>query len=330
MNPSNKFVCFSANRICHHDDYHLLLKTFVDIENIKRFYPKIKVLFSRTNIIFLDIDSRDLIFLPFVVLRSLWGGRGVAISVRTEALLINESKSFIFSKANLKSLIKRSLFKIIKHYSKTSILSIHRNTPIENKLIPYVNEFIFDPQLWDLKYLKIAKRKPKELSDSFFKEPQKIIFIPGHLNDRRSKDELMRFVKSSNQFKFLFAGHIEKLEEKTLSKKTNCTVINRFVSNEELLYLYEMSEIIYVFYTNNRPSGFFGRALQLGKTIIVRKNAFLNFQFQNYNKLVAIENLKELETFQIGTICSIQRPNYNDFDSSPRIKILLDNLLVEK
>ena len=83
MIRTNNF-CFSANRTCHHDDYYLLLSKFITITNVKEKKKKIKILFSNDTIFYLDIDSSDLLFFPLILLRSIWGGKGCAMSVRTE------------------------------------------------------------------------------------------------------------------------------------------------------------------------------------------------------------------------------------------------------
>ena len=94
-----EIVCFSANRICHHDDYFILIKNIYQARNEKSFNSKVKCLMSKKTIIFLDIDSLDIFFTPLIVLRSLWGGKGLGISVRTEYLL--ESRTifqFVFER----------------------------------------------------------------------------------------------------------------------------------------------------------------------------------------------------------------------------------------
>ena len=84
---NKKIICYSANRTCHHDDYFVLINKIYPCTNIKSFFKKLKLLFSVKRIIFLDIDSLDLLFTPLIILRSLWGGKGMGISVRTEYLL---------------------------------------------------------------------------------------------------------------------------------------------------------------------------------------------------------------------------------------------------
>ena len=125
---SKKIYCFSAERICHHDDYFHIIDSVISSVNIKNKKTKFQLLLSKNPIVFLDIDGADLIYFFLIILRKLWGGKGLAISVRTEYLLEKRSLvEFIFRRKRLifiKSLVKKCLFFIIKNYSSTSILSI--------------------------------------------------------------------------------------------------------------------------------------------------------------------------------------------------------------
>ena len=322
-----KNYCFSANRICHHDDYYLLLSKLINIENIKDIKRKINILFSKDVIFYLDIDSLDLMFFPLILLRTIWGGKGVAISVRTEYLLESRSlKEFLFQRRRLiylKSLVKRFLFYVLKKYSSTEILSIHKKHKKTSKLAPYVNDFIFDPQLWDLKILNIISEKPKEIvnDDIFNKKNDLPILVAGRFDAQRSKNELISYLKKGAKYNFIIAGKIDDQDLVEIKSLENCTIINRFISNEELIYLYEKCYSVYCFYSNDRPSGFFGRALQFNKPIIVRKNRFLHLMFKEYRNLIAVEKLEELENMNISYLKEDKGFLYYD-DSEYFIKIL--------
>jgi hypothetical protein len=318
MAKGYKIVCFSANRTCHHDDYFLLFSKFVKLYNVKTFFSKLKILFSNDRILFLDIDSRDLIFFPLILVRGLWGGTGVAISVRTEYFFEYRTLKKPFLNRNtirfFKAYLKMILFYSIKKISSTTIVSIHKKTPYVTSIQKFVTTFIYDPQLWDLPYLNFQSVSPPELSENFFNEHRKVILVPGRFNEQRSRTELLEFLKLSenNDFYFLFAGEMSQSDFSFLSQHFNCFLINRYVSNEELLYLMNKCEFVYAFYTNNRPSGFFGRAIQLNKPIIVRKNSFLHLQFSDYPNLILVQELKQLNfinSFIKSEICSNK---YND------------------
>jgi glycosyltransferase involved in cell wall biosynthesis len=299
---SKKIYCFSADRICHHDDYFLIIDSVISSINIKNKKTKIQILLSKKSIVFLDIDGTDLIYFFLIILRKFWGGKGLAISVRTEYLLEKKSLAdFIFRRNRLifiKSLVKRSLFFILKNYSSTSILSIHVNHYKKNKMKPYVSDFINDPQLWDLGILNILPKMPVELNDFKIEDKKKLILVAGRFNEQKSKNELLEYLLINKNFNFLIAGNIDDEDFIKLKSINNCYVINRFLNNEELIYSYDQCDIVYCFYTNDRPSGFFGRAMQMNKDIIVRKNKFLHLTYNSYRNLIPIDQLEELDELE--------------------------------
>ena len=316
-----KIYCFSANRICHHDDYYLLIHKIRPSLNIKSNREKRRLLITNASVVFFDIDGADLAYIILILLRGSWGAKGLAISVRTEYLLEKRSLfEFIFQRGRLvfiKSLIKRILFYLIKNFSSTTILSIHKNHPQKKEMETYVNYFLHDPQLWDLDILKINPSRPGEIKNFVFDKSQYWILVGGRFNEQRSKNELLDFLAKNNELYFIFAGVIESEDFNVLQKYNNCFVINRHVSNAELLYLYDLCSIIYCYYTNDRPSGFFGRAVQLQKNIIIRKDKFLHNAFGAYKKLISIDVLDDLKQIDIDElILEKEKGSYNFNDAS--------------
>lgn len=301
--PKNKIHCFSAGRICHHDDYFLVINCICPAVNLKDKKEKLNVLFSKSPIVFLDIDGDDLKYTLIILLRSLWGGRGLGISVRTEYLLEKKTfMEFLLKRGRhifVKAVVKRFLFLAIKKLSSTSIVSIHKNNPKRDGMEPFVSDFINDPQLWDLGILNIAPGVPNEWNNFKFIEKRKLVLVAGRLNEQRSKMDLIDYILQSEKFNFLICGNIEDDDFKQLEVATNCFVINRYISNEELLFLYNECDIFYCFYSNDRPSGFFGRAVQMSKLIIVREGQFLHSTFSSYEGLIPVKRLIDLDKYKI-------------------------------
>lgn len=324
----NRIYCFSANRICHHDDYYLLVNKIRTSFNVKKRGEKLRILLGKAPILFFDIDSSDLIYFPIILIRGLWGGNGLAISVRTEYLLEKRTIiQFLFNRNRLifvKSLVKRMIFFLLKKYSSTTILSIHKNHEQRKRMEPFVNDFIQDPQLWDLEFLKLKSIKPIELDGYESAKSGPVILIAGRFDEQRSKSELLQFLSKNPNFNFIIAGIIESNDNQILNRYSNCFILNRFLSNEELIYLYEYCAIIYCYYTNDRPSGFFGRALQYNKPIIVRKNKFLHQAYNDYEKLIPVDSLIDLSSFNFDSIEVQGSINHKFNDSIVFSKYLMD------
>lgn len=326
---SREVCCFSAKRICHHDDYFLLIDKFRPSVNIKDNKEKKRLLKSDLPIVFFDIDSADLKYFLLIMLRGLWGGKGLAISVRTEYLLEKRSIfQFIFHRRRLiyiKSLVKRFLFYFIKNFSTTTVLSIHNCHADKKRMEPFINDFVHDPQLWDIDILEIKPCRPPELKGYSKNKFEPIVLVAGRFDEQRSKNELLDYLQRNRQIKFIIAGIIMPDDFEKLQTLENCFLINRFLSNKELFFLYGFCSVIYCFYNNDRPSGFFGRALQFQKIIIVRKDKFLHNSFSSYNKLLPVKNLDELNDVNFKDLMLLNVKN-NEFNSSNLLKDYIDKL----
>ncbi|TNE53546.1 MAG: hypothetical protein EP338_11005 [Bacteroidetes bacterium] len=319
--------CFSANRVCHHDDYYRLVNKIRKAENIKSFGQKLKILFSKKSIVFMDIDSRDLMLAPFMILRSLWGAKAIALSVRTEYLCNHRTFVTFFTKRGkvvyVKGLFKRILFWSVKNLSSTRVYSIHKNTEEQAFMSKFVYGFIYDIQLWDLALLNFEEEIPEELKEAPFGIENAVLFA-GEFDEKRSRTEFLNYIRKHHEYNFLMSGLMQQGDYDELMQMENVHSIRRYVTNNELFYLMKNSKIIYCFYTNERPSGFFGRALQLNKHIIVRDNTYLSRYFKHYSKLIPVEKLEDL---------TLEGLDFNDgtnaaepYDDSEEFKAILMKL----
>jgi hypothetical protein len=323
----NTIYCFSKNIVCHHDDYFEVVNKIRPAKNIKSFKTKIKILLSRKKIVLMAIDHSDLIFFPLLVLRSLWGGKGIAISVSTEWLKNNRTfLQFFVNRGRfiyLRSIFNRTLFWIIKKFSTTSIYSIHKGTPDQDYFSKFVVGYFFDIQLWDVKTLNIEGSAPIEL-EKLEGDLNQYILFGGNFDERRSRIEFLDYLKTRPDKKFILACITTEEDAAILNSYPNIFLINRFITTEELFYLYYNTNVVYCFYTNQRPSGFFGRAFQMNKHIIVRENSYLATFFKEYKQLIPVSNLNELS---IDTVLLTNPDDYIEkFDDSSLFRKIIINL----
>ena len=135
----NRLYCFSANRICHHDDYYLLVDKIRPSLNVKKKGEKLRALLGRSPIVFFDIDSLDLIYFPIILIRGLWGGNGLAISVRTEYLLEKRTIiQFLFHiqwKTTIQQFRLRFATTLTGNKNKASNSMAIANVPTQKKLL---------------------------------------------------------------------------------------------------------------------------------------------------------------------------------------------------
>ena len=100
-------------------------------------------------------------------------------------------------------------------------------------------------------------------------------------------DALYEFIRNSKKYYFIVIGKCDFLKGLELQKNFVC--IERYISEEELLYVMNFVDIIYCYYNNNKPSGFMGRAMQLNKYVIV-KSLQIHYMFQDLLENLHLNN----------------------------------------
>lgn len=242
------------------------------------------------------------------LLRSALGRRTIFLSIRTE----------LFVESTVKGKLRLWLARAIASIPNMELISIHKgNTSIEQR-VPAT--FINDLQYWDLKYLEIQPERPSELQPRFPNLQLPILLVAGGLNEKRCAEELIRALPDlSTRYEVIIAGrstHNKSIKELNLA---SVVVLDRYVNDAELLYLLISSHLIYAFYHQEvcRPSGFFGRAHQLAKHVVIRRGGHLDRLFGAYSGCIKVSELSELMAYA-GRVYTerITPPNQTTFDSS--------------
>lgn len=262
------------------------------------------------SLVLVDGDSKHLALAPLVLLRALLGRPSLFLSVRTEDLFVGR----------LKSKIKRWLIQLILKFKHVSYVSIHYPQLCEYEG-RYVTKCIYDPQLWDLPYIDGESEIPHEVLGL-----KGYLLVLGALNAKRCKDELIACVPSIGDIPVVFAGKMGIEDEAKLKNIPNVTLVNRYVSDAEILALYANAGFVYAYYDQSvsRPSGIFGRAVQLGLPVVIRKGGYLERQYGNYEKAIPLSSLDSL-----GKILASGHPDFEglgsgaSFDHSEILRKLL-------
>ncbi len=276
------YIVFSRDIEGHYKNWEKVLERLIYSKCLNSTKKQLFYIFKSSTILFLDGDKIHLLYLPLIFIRNIFGLKSVLFSIRTEKLL----------EKSIKSEIKRKLFSVIKLMKNTRIISIHKFSQ-NSKMAKYVNDFIYDVQYWDLPLLNITPEPPPEIN--CFKTTKPVLLVLGALNEKRCKNELLAELEKENNLNYviIFAGKIEKSDHLILSKNRNCHIINRYIDDSEYLYLLEISDVVYCFYNSDRPSGIFGRAFQLGKYVLVKKDGYLHKYHPSYKGLIVVESLNE-------------------------------------
>tara|TARA_X000000950_G_scaffold183181_1_gene221937 strand:- start:7948 stop:8667 length:720 start_codon:yes stop_codon:yes gene_type:complete len=214
--------------------------------------------------------------------------------VRTERLLSYQVKSFYDL---IVLIIKRTFFFILKNFTNTILITTHNDQRGRLLLDSYVNAFIYDIQYWDIPYMNIDRIKPNKsvLNNIDF---ENVILIPGRFNEQKSKREFLDALETNKDLTFLIAGKVDSDVLPKLKSYKNILIINEYLSNEELFFLIEKSNYVYCYYPLNfdRPSGFFGRAIQHNRKTIVREKSYLSREFNDFENVISINSLISLKS----------------------------------
>lgn len=184
---------------------------------------------------------------------------------------------------SLKYRFKGLLFRLLKKLPSVSVLTILPFS-VEQAFAEVATGWIYDPQLWDL-----PDQDPgpidTELKDRIARAAQgrKLVIALGVQNRIKGFEFFARLwcEKASLRERYLFvaAGKVAIESADLAVKLTECggIIVNRFISDEELLSLYEIGDVIWACYAPdyNQASGIFGRSFQLAKNTIVRRGSHL-------------------------------------------------------
>ncbi|AKH67847.1 hypothetical protein IMCC21906_00153 [Spongiibacter sp. IMCC21906] len=306
---TNGFLFLTTNKLGHYKSYGELCHSLAGEGNVAE-SANIADIIGCESLVLIDGDSQHLALAPFVILRALLGRPSLFLSVRTEDLL----------GSRLKSRVKRRLIQLLLKFKRVSYVSIHypQLCQYEGR---YVTKCIYDPQLWDLPFIESKSETPCEVLGQ-----KGYLLVLGALNEKRCKNELISSVSSFGDIPVVFAGKMDLEDEKKLKNIPNITLVNRYVSDAEILALYANAGFVYAYYDQsvNRPSGIFGRAVQLGLPVVIRKGGYLERQYGNYEKIISLSSLEYLGKMLAGEPLGFVDPASRvSFDHSEILRRLL-------
>lgn len=311
------YFIFSLRKEGHYRDFSKVVSNLLENNGYRTVLvdttiKQLLLSFFSFRIIFIDGDKKHLLFAPIIIIRSWFKFKNYMFSIRTENVFTNK----------IHKILKYPIYIFLRKFSNTKIISIHKEN-IREEYEKIITHFIYDIQYWDLKYLNINIAIPSELEKFDFSNS---IAIIGEFNEKKSRSELLSFLKDYNRgnFTFIFAGKVNEKDKEFLMSHSKCVVINRYIANEELFYVYEKCEFIWCYYSTQiqRPSGIFGRALQLGKKIIVRDGGYLARSNRDYPCLIKMKQITDL--FNKKDNCSLENWE-NKKDSSNELLDILTN-----
>ena len=295
----------------HREDYLRLLSEALGLQpsvgkvTARTFIP----LMGAKALLFGTLDDDVRGFVLVALFRMMIGKKTAALFLRPQSC---------FHPAGVKTKIKHAIFSFFAKSRSVSVCTIlpFEVSPRNQEVAKYG---LADPQLWDREVL------PFEPCAEFAQQLQ-------HAAGRR---RIMAFIGTASPFKgvaqlcemmahpkwddsvcVVFAGRVPDAVLPLIKRAEalGAIVFPRFVTNQELDAIYEVSDLIWAGYEPgyDQASGNFGRALQSGKTPVVRKGTLIArlAQLISYPVVtVDFDDLKPAITqFQGRSVASLQAP----------------------
>jgi hypothetical protein len=222
------------------------------------------------------LDRHVFAFLVNAVVRSFRGQSTVGLFFRPAEC---------FLKTSFKYRIKRKLFQAASRLPHVSILTL-----MPFAVFPRFEEvatgWIYDPQLWDLLHFGFYENNAFPMLHDLLTSKasgRRILMALGKQQRAKGFDYLVDLWCSSPKVREAFLCVVAGKVSRDSAQKAEVFVqhggllIDRQISDDELMYMYRRADIIWSCYSPayNQASGIFGRAIQFGVPVTVRKDSYL-------------------------------------------------------
>jgi hypothetical protein len=222
------------------------------------------------------LDGHVFAFLRNAVVRSLRGRCTVGLFFRPGEC---------FLRTSLKYRIKQKLFQAASRLPHVSILTL-MPFAVFPRFAEVATGWIYDPQLWDLLHFGFSENNAFPVLRDLLSAKargRRILIALGEQHHAKGFDYLVDLWCSSakvrENFLFVAAGKIapHSLQKADSFIQQGGLLMNRHISDGELMYMYRCADIIWSCYSPayNQASGIFGRAIQFGVPVTVRKDSYL-------------------------------------------------------
>lgn len=233
-------------------------------------------LLKADRLLLATIDDHVLSFAALAVLRRLAGRKTVGLFLRFNATTAGTDAT---------ARVKRVLFNGLRRLDGVGIVAILPFS-IDPRFAAVATDGVCDPQLWDMHDgSKLRPPVENKLSHLLSRHAHGrwIVVLPGSLTRIKGfglmADALETTPDLNRRYLFVAAGEVSDDCHDAADRFTAAggLLVNRRISDDELEGLYAASDLIWCCYTPDydQASGIFGRAIQFGKTPIVRRGSLI-------------------------------------------------------
>ena len=241
---------------------------------------RLVVLLRARHLIATTCDDYLPFFLLLVAARTALGRATTGITIRADAAL---------DMPGGRGLLRRLCYSIISRIPRARLLSI-MPYDAEPRLSAITSSWIWDPQFWDLMVARPAEL-PRRTFCSFAAglnsaaQGRLIVGFIGSLSRYKAAESFLQTYIMSPELRrscfFVAFGVISDISTDLLTnfREAGGHALNDYPTEAELIAAYDLCDLVWCAYAPfyNRSSGIFGRACQLGKAALVRRNSRLHY-----------------------------------------------------
>lgn len=260
----------------HRQFYQGLFAGLFDLEPVTgRIGPRLWLdLVRARQLLFATIDDDYAGFIAVALTRSLIGRRTVGLFLRP---------SQCFEKGRPIYRLKRWAFRCLRHLPRLSLFTI-LPFRFDRRFAQVAHGWVHDPQMWDM-HDRATSIEASQLSRDVLAAAggRAILCFLGSV--RKSKgfeflaDILSDHPDLAKDVFVVVAGGVDPASGGDCARLISAggMVVDRFVSDEELLSLYKICDFSWCCYAPDydQASGIFGRSVQLGARPIIREGSYL-------------------------------------------------------
>jgi glycosyltransferase involved in cell wall biosynthesis len=278
----------------HREAYQRLFCDLLGLEpSTGRAWSNLRAMIAAPYVLFATLDGEEMAFTVIALVRAALGKPTVALFLRPQGC---------FS-GTMKAKLKRALFRSIKLVRPIRILTI-LPFDIQPNFAAVADDWIYDPQLWDLTVTGEIESVPdtalsRKVTDQAAGRP--VLAFLGSVSRLKGIHLLKQSLDLTpgwlGSIQVVIAGrvHVDCAEAVEALSRQGALVENRVISDEELASLYRVSDYVWCCYdpSYDQASGVFGRAVQFGRTPVVRRGSALDFfsRSPGYSQRVEVQTI---------------------------------------
>lgn len=312
----------------HREEYLALFSRLFGLCTVKQpmSFALFFALVRARRLVFATIDDGILSYFGVSVARACLGRRTVGLFMRPHACLEPGSKAWL----------KRQVFAALRRLAPVTTLAIIP-FDLRPELAAVTDTWIHDPQLWDEVDAPVQPDLTARAAIRAEAGGRPVLAFLGAVNRIKGFPFLAEIIAAEpsllGKYHLVIAGVVapDCAAQVANLAKNGATVWPRRISDAEMAAVYAESMLIWACYdpSYDQASGIFGRAVQRGKSVVIREGSLLSKYAEKYGVSGALElnyTLAPAVLFESADLCAVGCLRTAEKFKTEAMQVLLDAL----